>query len=113
MYSVIFHLLLEVKSHDSSVGIVLDDRGSRVQFLEGLGIFLFTTVFRTALEPTQPSIQWVTGVLSLGVKQPGREADHSTPCSAEVKEWVELYFCSPSTPSWHCAQLKKHRDNFT
>jgi hypothetical protein len=26
------------------------------------------------------------GSLSLGVKQPGREADHSSPCSAEVKE---------------------------
>jgi hypothetical protein len=25
----------------------------------------------------------------------GREADHSPPSSAEVKEWVELYFHSP------------------
>jgi hypothetical protein len=35
------------KSRDSSVGIALgyglDDRGSRVRFPEGLGIFLFTT----------------------------------------------------------------------
>jgi hypothetical protein len=30
-----------------------------------------------ALGPTQPSIQWVPGALSLGVKRPGREADHS------------------------------------
>jgi hypothetical protein len=35
----------------------------------------------------------------------GREADHSPPCSAEVKEWVELYLHSPSTPSWRGAQL--------
>jgi hypothetical protein len=35
----------------------------------------------------------------------GREADHSPPSSAEVKEWVELYFHSLSTPSWHGVQL--------
>jgi hypothetical protein len=35
----------------------------------------------------------------------GREADHSPPSSAEVKEWVELYLHSPNTPSWHGAQL--------
>jgi hypothetical protein len=35
----------------------------------------------------------------------GREADHSPPSSAEVKEWVELYLHSPSTPSWRGAQL--------
>jgi hypothetical protein len=53
----------------------------------GLGIFLFTTATRTALGPTQPPMQWVPGALSLGVKRPGREADHSTPSSAEVNEW--------------------------
>jgi hypothetical protein len=52
----------------------------------GLGIFLFTTASRTALGPTQPPIQRVPGALSLGVKQLGREADHSPPSSAEVKE---------------------------
>jgi hypothetical protein len=36
--------------------------------------------------PTQPPIQWKTGALSLGVKRPGREADHSPPSSIEVKE---------------------------
>jgi hypothetical protein len=30
-------------------------------------------------------IQWVPGALSLGLKRPGREADHSPPSSAEVK----------------------------
>jgi hypothetical protein len=47
-----------------------------------------------------------------GVKRPGREADHSPPSSAEVKEWVELYLHSPNTPPWRGAQLK-HGDNFT
>jgi hypothetical protein len=35
----------------------------------------------------------------------GREADHSPPSSAEVKEWVELYLHSPNTPSCCGAQL--------
>jgi hypothetical protein len=35
---------------------------------------------------TQPPIQWVPGAFSLGVKRPGREADHSPPFSAEIKE---------------------------
>jgi hypothetical protein len=61
---------------------------------------------------TLPIIQWVWGPLSLGVKRPGREADHSPPSSAEVKEWVKLYLHSPNTPSWRGAKLK-HRDNFT
>jgi hypothetical protein len=36
----------------------------------------------------------------LGVKRPGRDVDHPTPSSAEVKERVELYLYSPSEPSW-------------
>jgi hypothetical protein len=36
----------------------------------------------------------------------GREADHSPPSSAEVKEWVELYLHSPNAPSWRGAQLE-------
>jgi len=34
----------------------LDDWGSRVRSLAGLGIFLFTIVSRPALEPTQSPI---------------------------------------------------------
>jgi hypothetical protein len=56
----------------------LDDRGFESR--QGLGIFLFTIVSRPALGPTQPPIQWVSGVLSLGIKRrPGRGA-------AEVKK---------------------------
>jgi hypothetical protein len=41
-----------------------------------------------------PPIQWVPGAFPPGVKRPGREADHSLPSTAEVKECVELYFHS-------------------
>jgi len=53
---------------------------------QGLGILLFTTAPRMALGPTQPPIQWVLRALSLGIKRPGCEADHSPPPSAKVKE---------------------------
>jgi hypothetical protein len=85
------------KSRDSSVGIVLgyglDDWGFDSR--QGLGIFLFTTASQPTLGPTQPPIQWVPGTLSLGVKRPRSEADHSPPSSGEVKECVELYLHSP------------------
>jgi hypothetical protein len=48
-------------------------------------------------------------VFPLRVKQPGREAAHSPPSSAEVKECVELYLHSPNTPPFK----EKHRDIFT
>jgi hypothetical protein len=80
-------------------------------FRRGLGIFLFTTVSRTALWPTQPLIQWVPGALSLGVKRPGGEADHSHPSSTEVKnEWSYTFTPQYVFMAW-C--LVKHRDNFT
>jgi len=58
-----------------------------------MGIF-FTTVSRPALGPTQPPIQWVQRAPSVGVKWPGHEADHSSPSSTEVKEYVELHLHS-------------------
>jgi hypothetical protein len=58
----------------------------------GLGIFLFTTTSSTALGPTQPAIQWVPEALSLEVKRPVLEADHSPPSSAEVNNaWSYTY----------------------
>jgi hypothetical protein len=67
----------------------------------GLEIFLFITVSRTALGPTQPPIQWEPWALSLGVKRPGREADHSH--IVPRSKCVELYLHSPNTPSWRGA----------
>jgi hypothetical protein len=57
--------------------------------------FLFSTSSRPALGSTQPPIQWVPGALSLGVKRPGREANHSLPTSAEVKK---MWIYTPTPP---------------
>jgi hypothetical protein len=51
--------------------------------------FLFSMSSRQALGPTLPPAQWVTGALSPGVQQLGRQADHSPPTSAKVKKtWI-------------------------
>jgi hypothetical protein len=52
--------------------------------------YLFSTSSIPDLGPTQPSIQWVPGI-----KRQGREADHSSPTSAEVKKTWMLYIHSP------------------
>jgi hypothetical protein len=76
----------------TSLGYGLDDRGFESH--QGLGIFLFTTASRPALGLTQSPIEWVPGVVSLGVKRSGREADYSPPSSAEVKN-VWSYISTP------------------
>jgi hypothetical protein len=55
--------------------------------------FLYFTVSRPALGPTQPPIQRIPGVLSPGIKQLGREVDHSPPVLRS--RMVELYLHSP------------------
>jgi len=42
-------------------------------------------VSRPVLEPIQSRIQWVRGVLFLGVKRPELEADHLPQSCAEIK----------------------------
>jgi hypothetical protein len=59
-----------------------------------LGIFLFTTTSRMALGPTQPPIQWVLEALSLEVKEPGSEVDHSPPSSVKAEN-VWNYISTP------------------
>jgi len=76
-----------LKSSTSIQTRLLDTLGVlRFDSRRGLGIFLFTTASRTIMGPTQLPIQWVPGALPLGIKRPGREADHSPSSSAEVKE---------------------------
>jgi hypothetical protein len=57
--------------------------------------FHSSILYIPALEPTQPSIQWVSGDLCPGLKRPGSEADHSPPTSDEVKK-TRVYTCTPT-----------------
>jgi hypothetical protein len=77
----------------------------------GLRIFLFITMSRMVLGPTQPPIQWMPGSLSLGVKWLRHEADHSPPSSAEVKN-ASSYISTPQY-IFMASCLVKHRDNIT
>jgi hypothetical protein len=85
--------------------------GEELKLTAGLGTFLFTTVSRTVLGPTHRPIQWVPGSLSLAMKRPVCEANHSPSSSAEVKNaWS--YTATPQYVfmAW-C--LVKRRVNFT
>jgi hypothetical protein len=95
-----------------ALGYGLDNRGSRFRFPAGAGNFSLHHRVQNCAGAHPASYPMSTGALFLGVKWPGREADHSPPSSAEVKEWVEVYFHSPNTPSW-CGTQGEHRDDFT
>jgi hypothetical protein len=69
-------------------------------------VFL-TTASRQFLGPTQPPIQRVREALSLGVKRPGRGADHSPQYSARAREYVKPYLPSPNTDLWRGDPFKK------
>jgi hypothetical protein len=89
----------EEKSRDSSFGIALgyglNDRSYRVRFPAGAGNFSLHHRVQNGSAPPHPPIQRVLGALSLGVKRPGTEADHSLPSSAQVKNaWS--YTSTPS-----------------
>jgi hypothetical protein len=95
----IFISTASFKSRDSSVGIALgyglDDRGSRVPFPAGAGNFSLHHHVQNGSGAPRASYQMGTRGSFPGVKRPGREADHSPPSSAGVKEFVELYLHSP------------------
>jgi hypothetical protein len=51
--------------------------------------FLLRINYEPALGYIQPLIQWVSEALSSGIKRPRREADHSPPTSAKIKNtWI-------------------------
>jgi hypothetical protein len=89
-------------SPDSSVGIALgyglDDCDSRVRFPAGAGNFSLHHRVQIGSGAHPASYPMVPQVLSLEVKLPGREADHSPPSSAEIKECVDLHVHSPIRP---------------
>jgi hypothetical protein len=81
--------------------------------IHGGGWEFFSSPLRPqALGPTQPPIQWVPVALSLVVKWPEREADHSPPSSAEVKNaWRYTY--TPQYVFMEWCLVKKCRYKFT
>jgi hypothetical protein len=86
----------DITGRDSSVGVATGygwtAEGSVFDSWDRKEIFLSSGAFRQALGPTQPPIQWVPGALSLAVNRPGREAHHSPPSNAEIKNipWFTL-----------------------
>jgi len=74
-------------------------------------IFLMATASKPAPGPTQPPIQRLPGAITPRVKQPGREADHSSLSSAEVKN-VWSYTSTPQYVFTASCSVK-HRDNLT
>jgi hypothetical protein len=88
-------LIANIRSRDNVVGIAtgygLERQTGRSSSPGRVKNFLFFTPSRLALGPTQPPIQWVPGVLSPGVKRPGRGTGHSPPTSAKVnKMWIYI-----------------------
>ena len=58
----------------------------------------FSTPVQTGPGPTQPPVQWVSGLFPVSKTAGGVLT--TIPSSTEVKERVELYFYLPSRPSW-------------
>jgi hypothetical protein len=87
-----------------SVNIVTGPLPRRAGFdsRQGLGMFLFATAYRLAVRQSQPPTQLVAGALSPEINLLGREANHSTPSSAKVKNVWSYTSYSPHTSSWRC-----------
>jgi hypothetical protein len=74
-------------SHTSDL-IIMTSLINEIIILGTFTCYSFITVSRSALRPTDPPIQGFRGggLFPWGLNRPGREADHSPPSSAEVKE---------------------------
>jgi hypothetical protein len=92
------------------LGYGLDDRGSRVRFPAGAGNFCLHHRVQNGSGAHPASYAMGTGALSLGVKRPGREVDHSPPSDAEFKNAWSYTSTPPNVFMAWC--LVKHRDNF-
>jgi hypothetical protein len=88
-FSRVVHCILSESRH-SSVGIALgyglEDRGPRVRFPAGAGNFSLHHRVQTGSRAYPASYPMGTRGPFPGVKRPGREADHSPPSNAEIKE---------------------------
>ena len=82
-----------------------DARGIEVRSLAGTR-HLFSTTSTPGPVTPQPSIQWVPGSLSRGVKRPGREADQYSPeASAAI---INGYSDTPPRTVAYCSRYPIH-----
>lgn len=72
-----------------------------IQFQEGIGIILFTTMSQSAMRCTKPPIKWALAALSLGVKQP----HISIQCQC-----IQPYLHASYIPYWHSALVQRQSD---
>ena len=87
-------------SRDSSVGIAPTLQVAQAMNCSSIpytgDTFIFSKATRTALGHSQPSTQYVHGVLSPGVKRVRREAEHSLTSSTEFQNMCS---CISTTPT--------------
>jgi hypothetical protein len=76
---------MKLCSVGTALGYGLDDRGSRVRLPAGAANFSLHHRVQNSSVAHTAFYTVGTGALSLGVKRPGRQADHSPPSTAEVK----------------------------
>jgi hypothetical protein len=92
--NVVLEIIPQKRSKVSSVGIAtgygLDDREIRVRLPVMSRDSSPLHKSSSALGPTQTLIQWISRDLPLGVKQQWREAHHSPPSTAEVKNGGDI-----------------------
>jgi hypothetical protein len=104
--------LTQYKRQGSSVSIVTELRAGRPGFdsLNWQGRDFFIAPYQTGSGARPVSYPMGTGALSL-VKRPGREADHSSASSAEVKNALNYTSTLPYVfLAWY---LVKHTDSLT
>jgi hypothetical protein len=101
--NIYFRLYMHLKwGLESSVIISTRLRAGRPGFdcRYGLVIFAFLNTSRPFLGPASPPVQWVQGAISMEVKRPEREANHTLPSNVEVKNawsytstrlWISLH----------------------
>jgi hypothetical protein len=96
-------LSAKIRSRGSS-GSIVSDYGLDDQVIEvrspTVADFFLAPASRPALGPTQPPSR---GPFPGGKARSGRDADHSPPSSAEVKNEWELYLLYPHVPPWRVA----------
>jgi hypothetical protein len=97
--SIMLYMLIHLSYLDTANGARISQS---VEILGRSKIFLYSTVSRPALGPTQVPSQWMRVSVSLGVKRPGSEADHLPPSSAKVKKG-ETITTLPHTSSVYTA----------